>query len=127
MTDRAGGVRKRRSEYRLQDATLDGTLDQWPPEPPRPPRSAVDKTRLALIDTPGQVHRLAWSFSDVARASRLASSFRRAKPSKLSPAATGHFDARAFFDPAERKWRIAARYVAADTPSEDDSSTPVES
>ena len=114
MAERAGGSRRKRSEYRLEDATLDGTLDSWPPEPPRPPRSPVDKTRLALIDTPGQVHRLAWMFSDVGRALRLASSFRRAKPSRLSPGATGHFDARAFFDPEKRKWRIAARYVAAE-------------
>jgi len=126
VTDRAGGVRRRRSEYRLADATLDGTLERWPPEPPRPPRSAVDKTRLALIDTPGQVHRLAWTFSDVGRASRLASSFRRAKPSKLSPTATGRFDARAFFDPDESKWRIAARYLAADPTAEDTGSTPAE-
>ncbi len=26
----------------------------------------------------------------------------------------GHLDARAFFDSAERKWRIAARYVPAE-------------
>ena len=114
MAERARGSRRKRSEYRLEDATIAGTLDSWPPEPPRAPKTAVEKTRLALIDAPGQVHRLAWSFSDVGRASRLASSFRRAKPSKLSPSATGHFDARAFFDPTERKWRIAARYVAAE-------------
>jgi len=56
------------------------------------------------------VHRLSWSFSDVGRAAKLASSFKRAKPSKLHPAAAGSFDARAFFDPAERQWPIAARY-----------------
>ena len=111
MADKADGGRRRSSEYRLADTTLDGMLDEWPPEPPRPPRSPVEVARLALIDTPGQVHRLAWQFSDVGRASSLASSFRRAKPSKLSPAATGRFDARAFFDPGERKWRIAARYL----------------
>jgi len=114
VTDKAGSRRKRHSEYRLANATLDGTLDQWPPEPPRAPKTPVERARLALIDTPGQVHRLAWTFSDVGRASRVASSFRRAKPSKLDPSATGHFDARAFFDPDERKWRIAARYVAGD-------------
>jgi len=114
VADRAGSRRKQRSEHRLADATLDGTLDQWPPEPPRPPKTPVDKARLALIDAPGQVHRLAWTFSDVGRASALASSFRRAKPSKLSPSATGTFDARAFFDPDERKWRIAARYLPAE-------------
>ena len=111
VADRAGGGRKRRSEHRLADATLDGTLDRWPPEPPRPPKTPVEKARLTLIDAPGQVHRLTWTFSDVARASALASSFRRAKPSKLDPTATGTFDARAFFDPDERKWRIAARYL----------------
>jgi uncharacterized protein (DUF1684 family) len=31
-------------------------------------------------------------------------------------AATGTFDARAFFDPTERKWRIAARYLPPDPP-----------
>ncbi|GAC1377289.1 MAG: hypothetical protein NVSMB32_19200 [Actinomycetota bacterium] len=50
-------------------------------------------------------------FSDVGRASQMASAFRRAKPSRLSPSATGSFDARAYFDPQARKWRIAARYV----------------
>jgi hypothetical protein len=118
VSDKAGGSRKRRSEYRLADATLDGTLDRWPPEPPRAPKTPVERARLALIDAPGQVHRLAWAFSDVGRASRLASSFRRAKPSKLDPTATGTFDARAFFDPTERKWRIAARYL----PAEDEAS-----
>jgi hypothetical protein len=122
VADRTGS-RKRRSEYRLADATLDGALDEWPPEPPRPPKTPVEKARLALIDTPGQVHRLAWTFSDVGRASRLASSFRRAKPSKVSPVATGTFDARAFFDPAERKWRIAARYLPTDPPTD---STPTD-
>lgn len=117
MADRAGGPRKRGTEYRLAEATLDATLDEWPPEPPQSPKTAVEKARLALIDAPGQVHRLAWTFSDVGRASRLASSFRRAKPSKLSPTATGSFDARAFFDPTERKWRIAARYLPADLPT----------
>jgi hypothetical protein len=53
----------------------------------------------------------AWKFSDVGRASRIASSFKRAKPAELVPSATGSFGARAFFDPAERKWRIAARYI----------------
>jgi hypothetical protein len=110
-TEKAGGARKRADEYPMRDATLDGTLDTWPPEPPRPPRTPVEAARLALIDTPGQVHRLSWEFSDVGRASRIASSFRRAKPSTLVPGATGRFDARAFFDPDARKWRIAARYV----------------
>lgn len=86
-------------------------MDHWPPEPPRAPRTPAERTRLALIATPGQVHRLAWSFSDVGRAAKIASSFRRARPSRLDPAAAGRFDARAYFDPAERKWRIAARYL----------------
>ncbi len=38
------------------------------------------------------------------------------EPSKLSPTTTGHFGARAFFDPTERKWRIATCYLAADAP-----------
>ena len=43
--------------------------------------------------------------------------FRRAKPSRLSPTAMGTFDARAYFDPKDRKWRIAARYIApSETP-----------
>ena len=102
---------KRADEYRLGEVTLDGVLDEWPPEPPKAAKTALEKARLALIESPGQVHRLGWKFSDVGRASRIASSFKRAKPSKLSPTATGAFDARAFFDPAERKWRIAARYL----------------
>jgi hypothetical protein len=85
---------------------LDGTLDAWPSEPPRPPRTPADRARRALIDSPGVVHRLAWTFSDVGRASTLASSFRRAKPFKLDPAATGTFDARVFFDPQVRKWPV---------------------
>jgi hypothetical protein len=109
----ARGTRNRVNEYRLADARLDGTLDAWPPEPPRAPKTAVEEVRLALIEAPGQVHVLAWKFSDVGRASKLASSFKRAKPSKLSHAATGTFDARAFFDPAGHKWRIAARYLPA--------------
>jgi hypothetical protein len=91
-----------------------------PPEPPRAPKTALDATRLALIGTPGQVDRLAGSFSDVGRAAKMAQSFRRAKPSTLDPGATGRFDARAFFDPTERKWRVAARYLppeAVDSPS----------
>lgn len=111
-----GGGRRRVDEYRLVDTTLDGRLEAWPPEPPRAPRTAVDKARLALIEAPGEIHRLAWQFSDVGRASSLASSFKRAKPSKLSATATGTFDARAFFDPDKRKWRIAARYLPAREP-----------
>jgi hypothetical protein len=65
-------TRKRRSggELLLEEVTLDGTLEAWPPEPPKAP-----------------------------------------KPSTLDPGATGRFDARAFFDPTERKWRVAARYL----------------
>ena len=70
---------------------------------------------MALIHSPGQVHRLAWRFSDVGRAATLASQFRRAKPATLDPAATGRFDARPFFDPDTRKWRIAARYLPPDS------------
>jgi hypothetical protein len=121
---KAGAVRKQANEYRLTDARLDGTLDAWPPEPPRLPRTAVEAARLALIEAPGQVHVLAWKFSDVGRASKLASSFKRAKPSKLSPAATGSFDARAFFDLEAHKWRIAARYLPAGEHSAHSSTKP---
>jgi hypothetical protein len=110
-TNRAG---KPAGAYRLADTRLDGTLDHWPPEPPRPPKTAVDAVRLTLIDTPGQIHRLAWKLSDVGRANQLAAAFRRSKPAAISPGATGRFDARAFFDPTERRWRIAARYLPAD-------------
>jgi hypothetical protein len=113
MANRQGG-RKLTEQYQMKDASLDGTLEAWPPAPPRPAKTAAEKARLVLIESPGQVHRLAWKFSDVGRAAKLASSFRRAKPSTLSPGATGSFDARAFFDPSEGKWRIAARYVAGD-------------
>lgn len=102
---------RRNGEQRLEEVTLDGVLEAWPPEPPRAPKTALDATRLALIAAPGQVHRLSGSFSDVGRASKMAQSFRRAKPSTLDPTATGRFDARAFFDPTERKWRVAARYL----------------
>jgi hypothetical protein len=106
-----GRAAKAAGEYRMADATLDGALEAWPPEPPRQPRTPVEAARLALIETPGQVQRLAWTFSDVARASKMASAFRRAKPSRLSPTAMGTFDARAYFDPKGRTWRIAARYL----------------
>jgi len=105
------GQRGRAGEHRLSDTTLAGTLEAWPDEPPRSPRTPVEVARLALIDAPGEVHCLAWKLSDVGRATRIASSFKRAKPSKLLSTATGSFDARAFFDPKERKWRIAVRYV----------------
>lgn len=108
------GVPKRGDGYRLRDTKLDGTLDEWPAQPPKQPKTAVEAARLALIGSPRQVHRLAWKFSDVGRASKLAASFKRAKPSTLDPAATGAFDARAFFDPAERKWRVATRYLPAE-------------
>lgn len=107
-------TKKRRrggSEQRLEEVTLDGVLEAWPPEPPRAPKTAIDATRLALVASPGQVHRLSGSFSDVGRAAKVAQSFRRARPSTLDPGATGRFDARAFFDPEERKWRVAARYL----------------
>jgi hypothetical protein len=112
--DKVAAKRKRASGYRLEDASLDGTLKAWPDPPPRPPRTPVEAARLALINSPGEVHQLAWKLSDVGRASQLASSFRRAKPSKLDPTATGTFDARAFFDTTEGKWRIAARYLPPD-------------
>ena len=102
---------------RLIDTTLDGTLDRWPEQPPRAPHTPIDKTRMALIDTPGQVHRLSPKFSDVGRAAKLAANFKRAKPSKLSPGATGTFDARAFSDPDTRQWRIAARYLPPTKPN----------
>ncbi len=113
-TDKAGAKRRRADGYSIEEASLDGTLKAWPDEPPRPPRTPVEAARLALINSPGEVHQLAWKLSDIGRASQLASSFRRAKPSKVSPTATGTFDARAFFDTTERKWRIAARYLPAD-------------
>jgi hypothetical protein len=116
VADKTGGRRRRGDGYRLADASLDGRLEVWPPEPPRAPKTAVDRARLALIEAPGEIHRLAWQFSDVGRASSLASSFKRTKPSKLSPTATGTFDARAFFDPDKRKWRIAARYLGGNEP-----------
>ena len=118
-TDSGGkGIRRRRpDDYRLADTTLDGTLDEWPPEPPRAPRTAVEAARLALIQSPGTVHQLDWKLNDVGRASRIAAAFRRAKPSILDPSATGRFDARAFFDPGTKKWRVAARYVATDNDS----------
>ena len=104
----------RNDEQPLEEVTLDGVLETWPPEPPRAPKTALDATRLALIAAPGQVHRLSGSFSDVGRAAKMAQSFRRAKPSTFNPGATGRFDARAFFDPIERKWRVAARYLPSE-------------
>ena len=113
MAEKSRGGRKQAGEYRLADTKIDGTLDAWPEVPPRAPKTAVEETRLALIASPGEVHRLSPKFSDVGRASRIAQAFTRARPNKLSPSATGSFDARAFFDPEEGKWRIAARYVPA--------------
>jgi uncharacterized protein (DUF1684 family) len=113
MAEKSRSGRKQ-AEYRLADTKIDGTLTAWPEVPPRAPKSAVEETRLALIASPGEVHRLSPKFSDVGRASRIAQAFTRARPNKLSPTATGSFDARAFFDPEEGKWRIAARYVPAE-------------
>jgi hypothetical protein len=120
MAEKARVGRKQTSEYKLADTKIDGTLDAWPEAPPRAPKTPVEETRLALIATPGEVHRLSPKFSDVGRASRIAQAFTRARPNKLSPTATGTFDARAFFDPDEGKWRIAARYVPAETGSTPD-------
>jgi hypothetical protein len=117
MAENPRKSRKQSNDYRLADTTLDGTLEAWPEVPPKAPKSAVEATRLALIAAPGQVHRLSPKFSDVGRASRVAQAFTRAKPDKLSPSATGSFDARAFFDPEEGKWRIAARYVPGEQPT----------
>ena len=113
-SDGKGGGGRRSGAYKLADTMLDGTLDEWPPEPPRAPRTAVEATRLALIQSPGIVHQLDWKLNDVGRASRIALAFRQAKPSTLDPSATGRFDARAFFDPGTKKWRVAARYVPAE-------------
>ena len=73
-----GGGRRRPGDYQLADTTLDGTLDEWPLEPPRAPRTAVEAARLALIQSPGTIHQLAWKLNDVGRASRIAGAFRRA-------------------------------------------------
>ncbi|MGH3233471.1 MAG: hypothetical protein ACRDOH_09495, partial [Streptosporangiaceae bacterium] len=83
------------------------TLDAWPAPPPRAPRSATEATRLALIASPGVVHVLSPTFSDVGRAAKLAAAFRRARPARLDPNATGTYDARAFFDPGAKRWRVA--------------------
>jgi len=112
--------RKEPAAYRLADATLDGTLEAWPDEAAPGPRTPVEAVRMVLISTPGQAHRLGWRFSDVGRASRIASAFRWASPARLLPTATGSFDARAYFDPAERRWRIAARYVPPEGPAPDE-------
>ena len=107
----ATGKAKPRPPYRLREARLDGKLGSWPEEPPKAPKSPLEKARLELVSHPGEVHRLAWRLSDVGRAGALASSFARAKPAALYAGATGTFEARAYFDPGERKWRVAARYV----------------
>lgn len=109
---------KKAGAYRLEDTRLDGKLPAWPAEPPTAAKNNLERTRLALIGSPGEVHRLGWRLSDVGRASALAAAFARAKPAKLYPGATGVFEARAYFDPETRKWRVAARYVAgqADVP-----------
>lgn len=113
-----GKAKPRPAPYRLSEARLDGKLASWPEEPPRAPKTPLERARLELIAHPGEVHRLAWRLSDVGRAGALASSFARAKPAALYPGATGTFEARAYFDPAEHKWRVAARYVPgeADVP-----------
>jgi hypothetical protein len=76
---RKRGNRKQGGDIKLADTRLDGTLDQWPSEPPRAPRRAVAAPRLALIQSPGTVHHLAWKLNDVGRGARIA---------------TGSFDAR---------------------------------
>lgn len=110
----AGRAGKKAGAYRLEDTRLDGKLGAWPAEPPKAAKNNLERARLELIGTPGEVHRLGWRLSDVGRASALAVAFARAKPAKLYPGATGVFEARAYFDPETRKWRVAARYVAGE-------------
>ena len=112
-TKREAGAKK--AAYRLTETRLDGKLGSWPAEPPRVAKTSLERSRLELIASPGEVHRLGWRFSDVGRASKLAATFVRAKPSTLYSGATGAFEARAYFDPEVRKWRVAARYVPGDT------------
>ena len=115
-----GKAGKKAGAYPLEDTRLDGKLETWPAEPPRAAKNNLERTRLALIGSPGEVHRLGWRFSDVGRAAALAAAFVRAKPSRLYLGATGVFEARAYFDPEARKWRVAARYMPgeADVPLE---------
>ncbi len=118
--DKAGGAAKKgaepkKADYRLEDTRLDGKLEDWPMEPPKAAKTNLERARLELIASPGEVHRLAGRFSDVGRASKLATAFVRAKPSTLYAGATGAFEARPYFDPSLRKWRVAARYVPGET------------
>jgi hypothetical protein len=72
--------------------------------------------RGELIDAPGVVHRLTWTFVDVDAASDLAAQFAEADPSDLVPSATGYLEAVPVFDDEERSWRILARYVEPEGP-----------
>ncbi|MGH9074753.1 MAG: hypothetical protein ACRDZQ_11645 [Acidimicrobiales bacterium] len=113
MVAKQSAAKKSESARLSDDIGLeDAILDAWPDPPPRAPRSATEATRLALIGAPGVVHVLSPVFSDVGRASKLAAAFRRARPAGLDPNANGTYDARAFFDPEAKRWRVAARYVA---------------
>jgi hypothetical protein len=52
-----GNGRRRAGDYRLADTRLDGTLDEWPSEPPRAPRAGVTE----LVGRPGPLgNRLPW-------------------------------------------------------------------
>ena len=54
MVAKPGPGRKEPVVYRLADASLDGTLEAWPDEAARGPRTPVEAVRMVLISTPGQ-------------------------------------------------------------------------
>lgn len=93
----------------LEELTLEVALDDWPPEPVFAPTTPLDRARLALIDSPGQVHRLAGEFADLEQALRIASGFAAASPDELPSEAGGHFSARPFRD-GEGGWQVAVCY-----------------
>jgi hypothetical protein len=99
-------------EPKTAGLTLYVALDDWPPEPVFTPKTPLNRARLALIDCPGQVHRLAGEFGDREQASQVASGFAAVSPDELPSEVHGHFAARPFRD-GEGAWRVAVCYEDA--------------
>ena len=98
----------------LADDPILETLDDVPPEAPKPSETPHDKARRAIIDAGGQwvVLHTRTTLSE-ADARRLARSYQHAKPARLVTSASGRFLARPF--QREQAWLVAVAYQPATT------------
>ena len=84
-------------------------LDQPPVAAPSSSEKPMVKARRNLISEPGKWMLLATRTNlNEANARRLVHSFKRAKPARLDPTATGKFDARVVH--RNNRWQVAAVY-----------------